>query len=288
MLKILVCFKQVAYLPSRMAISPSGKIDPDGVVYIPNPYDEIALEEALRIKDGPEKVEVVLVTLGPPKVEGCLRYGMAMGADWGIHVCEEKLENMDPRFIAHLLAKVIEKWRFDITLCGLKAIDTNDGSIGGSVAELLGISFVSSVTEAHLLDSKTLKMFKILERGDRRVIECPYPVLLSIGRGSVAPRYPTLKGRHSSLTKKIFRIAPAELGMKSPSNFEPRIKISKISTLRPKPKKIFTPNSNLSASERMKQIISGGLVEKKANLFDGPPQEAAAQFINFLEDNSVI
>jgi len=288
MLKILVCFKQVAYLPSRMAIGSSGKIDQDGVVYIPNPYDEIALEEALRIKEGLEQVEVVLATLGPPNVEGCLRYGMAMGADWGIHLCEEKLENMDPRLIAHLLAKVIEKWRFDIILCGLKAIDTNDGSVGGSVAELLGISFVSSVTEVHLRDGKKLKMLKILERGDRQVVECQHPVLLSIGRGSVTPRYPKLKGRHISLTKKILRIAPAELGLEAPSSFEPRIKIFKISTLRPKPKKIFTPNSNLSASERMKQIISGGLVEKKANLFDGPPQEAAAQFINFIEDNSLI
>jgi electron transfer flavoprotein beta subunit len=288
MLKILVCFKQVSYLPSRMAIRSDGKIDRDGVVYIPNPYDEVALEEALRIKEKGNQTEVVLVTIGPPRVEGCLRYGLAMGADWGIHICDEKLENIDHKIISKLLMRAIENRRFDIILCGMKAVDTNEGTVGASIAELLGFSYVSSVTAVNIRDSKKLTMFKILERGDRQFVECDLPVILSIGRGSITPRYPTLKERNLSLTKKIIKISPAELGMDSHLNLEPLIKISKISLLRPKPKKMFTPNSKLSASERMKLILSGGLVEKKTNLIEGPPQEAAVQFVNFIEENSII
>jgi len=288
MLNILVCLKQVAYLPSRMAIGPDGKIDKDGVVYVPNPYDELALEEALRVKEQKKQAEVILISVGPPRVENVLRYGMAMGADWSIHVCDDELENMNYTFTSNCLMKVIKDRRFDMIFFGIKATDTNNGIVGCRIAELLNLTYVSSVTEVRALENKNLGMFKILDRGNRQALECEPPVVLSIGRGTVKPRYPTLKERRLSLAKKIVKITPSELGIESSLTAETVNKIPKISLLRPTPKKIFTPDSELTAIERLKLTISGGLVEKRTNSFDGSPQETAEQFINFIEENSII
>ena len=289
MIKILVCLKQVEYLYSRMGIDSMGKIDPDGVIYILNPYDEVAIEEALRIKQQIGEAEVTLITIGPSRAEETLRYGLAMGADQAIHICDEKLEGISPWVRSKALAKVIKDRGFHLILCGKKAIDDNEGVVGGFVAELLGLPFVSSVTEIVLApDGKRARMYRVLERGDRHLIECDLPALLSVERGVIRPRYPTLMSRLVASRKEVFRVDPEELGIDSLLNLEPKIKVSRLSILRPKPKKMFRPDSNLSAEERIKLIMSGGLVERKSHSLKGSPQELAEQFINFLEENRII
>ena len=289
MIRILVCFKQVAHLYSRMGVDSSGKIESDAVVYVPNPYDEIALEEALRIKQQVDQAEVTLISVGPQRAENALRYGLAMGADRAIHLCDERLENITPWITSMALLKVIKTQFFDLILCGKKAIDDNEGVVGGFVAELLGLPFVSSVTEIVLApDGKRARMYRVLERGDRHLIECDLPALLSVERGVIRPRYPTLMGRLVASRKEVFRVDPEELGIDSPLGVEPEIKVSRLSILRPKPKRMFRPDSNLPAEERIKLIMSGGLAERKSNSLKGSPQELAEQFINFLEENRII
>jgi electron transfer flavoprotein beta subunit len=288
MIKILVCLKQVAYLYSRMGMDSKGKIDPDGVVYIPNPYDEVALEGALRIKEGVDHAEVTLISMGPPRVEKVLMYGLAMGADRAIHVCDERLENVDPSIISKALVKVIRTEVFDLILCGKRAVDDNGGVVGGFVAELLGLPFVSSVAEIVLVPGGKARMYKVLERGDRQLIECNLPALLSVEIGMTRPRYPTLMGRLIASRKGVLKVDPGDLGISSLLRVEPETKASKLSILRPKPKMMFTPNSTLPAEERLKWIMSGGIVERKSSSLKGSPHDLAEQFINFLEQNRII
>ena len=289
MIKILVCFKQVAYFYSRMGMDSSGKIDPDGIIYVPNPYDEVALEEALRIKESVNQTEVILISMGPLRVEKALRYGLAMGADRAIHVFEENSEMIDPYIRSKAFAKVIETQGFDLILCGKKAIDDNMGITGGFMAEWLNLPYVSSVTEISLVpDGKKARMYQVLERGDRQLIECDLPALLSVEEWLITPRYPTLMGRLVASKKEVFKIDLRELGIIPVPRVEPEMKVSKLSIMRPKPKKMFTPDSNLPIEERLKLIMSGGIVEKKSSSLRGLPHELAEQFINFLEENRII
>lgn len=289
MIQILVCFKQVAHLYSRRGVDSSGKIEPDAVVYAPNPYDEIALEEALRIKQQVSQAEVTLISIGPQRVEKALRYGLAMGADRAIHLCDQRLESPSPWITSKALLRLIQTQCFDLILCGKKAIDDNGGVVGAFVSELLSLPFASSVTEIVLApDGKKARMYRVLERGDRHLIECDLPALLSVERGVIRPRYPTLMGRLIASRKEVLRVRPEEFGIDSLLNGEPKIKVSRLSILRPKPKKMFRPDSNLSAEERIQLIMSGGLVERKSHSLKGSPQDLAEQFINFLEENRII
>ena len=289
MMRIVVCLKQVAYLYSRMGIDSRGRIDPEGVVFVPNPLDEVALEEALRIKQRTDPAEVTLISMGPPRVEEALRYGLAMGADRAIHIFNEGVENTGPSMRSNALAKVIETQGFDLILCGKKAIDDNEGVVGGFIAEALGLPYVGSVTEIVLEpDGKSARMLQVLERGDRQLMECQLPALLSVERGLTRPRYPTLKGRLTAVKKEVLKVDPEELGISLLSKGNPETKIAKLSILRPKPKKMFTPNSSLSAQEKIKLMMSGGLAEKKSNFLKGSYQELAKQFIDFLEENRII
>jgi electron transfer flavoprotein beta subunit len=289
MIRILVCLKQVAYLYSRRGVDSRGEIDLDSVVYIPNPYDEVALEEALRIKQSAKQAEVTLISIGPQRVEDALRYGLAMGADRAIHLCDERLENITPWITSKALSKLIKTQFFDLILCGKKAVDDNGCVVGAFMAELLGLTFVSSVTEIVLaLDGKRARMYQVLERGDRQLIECDLPALLSVEKGATRPRYPTLMGRLAASRREVLRIDPEELGIDCRPGGEPEIKVSRLSILRPKPKMMFRPDSNLPAEERIKLMMSGGLVERKSNSLIGSPQELAEQFINFLVENRII
>jgi electron transfer flavoprotein beta subunit len=289
MIRILVCLKQVAHLYSRRGVDSRGEIDLDGIVYIPNPYDEVALEEALRIKQSVKQAEVTLISIGPRRAESALRYGLAMGADRAIHLCDERLENISPGIISKALSKLIKSQFFDLILCGKKAIDDNGGVVGAFVAELLGLPFVSSVTEIVLpSDGKRARMYQALERGGRQLIECDLPALLSVERGATRPRYPTLMSRLVAFRKEVYRVDPEELGINSLLAVEPEIKVSRLSILRPKPKRMFRPDSNLPAEERIKLMMSGGLVERKSNSVKGSPQELAEQFINFLVESRII
>jgi electron transfer flavoprotein beta subunit len=272
-----------------MGIDPRGNIDPDGVAYVPNPYDEIALEEALRIKEGMNRAQVALISMGPQRVERVLRYGLAMGGDWAIHIYGEKLENVNPWVRSKALVKAIENQRFDLILCGKKAIDDNEGVVGCYVAELLGLPYVASVTDVVLEpNGKKARMLQVLERGDRQLIECDLPALFSIERGLTKPRYPTFIGRLIGSKKEIFKVNSQELGISFLSSIEPEMKVVKVSVAKLKPKRVFTPESTLPAKERIKLIMSGGVVEKKSNLLRGSPQELAEVFIKFVEENRII
>ena len=136
-----------------------------------------------------------------------------MAWPWGqtraIHICNEGVENMGPSIRSNALAKVIETQGFDLILCGKKAIDDNEGVVGGFIAEALGLPYVGSVTEIVLEpDGKSARMLQVLERGDRQLMECQLPALLSVERGLTRPRYPTLKGRLIAVKKEVLTVRP--------------------------------------------------------------------------------
>lgn len=285
-MRVIVCIKQIGYVYHPIAIdSPGGSIDPEKIVYMLNPYDEVALEEAVRIKEKFPGSEVTVITAGPPQVNKTLRYAFAFGADRMIRIHCRKLA---PWSTSLVLAAVIKDLEYDLILCGKKAIDTNDNQVGSSIAELLNIAQVSGIVGLEVSPQREKAIVeRYLGKGDRDVIECNLPALFTVEKTMNDPRYPTVPNRLMAERQEIHEIEAESLDV----NFDSEVDLTEFMSLsppRPRPKKVFTPDSKLSATERMKMIMSGGMVAKKSDLLKGPPERLADQIIEILIQEKII
>jgi electron transfer flavoprotein beta subunit len=216
-MKILVLIKQVPDTATqvKVATDPRG-IDPTGITWIVSPYDEFALEEALRIKEkrGPATaVEVVAVTVGPDRAKEALRSCLAMGADRAIHVNDPLLEGADTLAGGRALAAVAKLEQPQLVLAGRQAIDDDMGAVGAQVAELLGWPCLSWIMEETIAeDASKVRAGRQVE-GGLEVFELPLPCILTAQKGLNEPRYPTLKGIMGAKKKEIKDLKAADLGL---------------------------------------------------------------------------
>jgi electron transfer flavoprotein beta subunit len=157
--------------------------------YIINPNDKNALEEALRLKDA-HGAEVVVLSLGEPRVDDALREALAMGADQSFLLTDEAFAEVDAAAAALILGKAIEKiGEYDLILTGQRALDTGASQIGPRLAEYLGLPQVLEVRKVSSLDNGTLRAKRNWEDGYAEV-EVSLPALLSIAPQANQPRYP--------------------------------------------------------------------------------------------------
>src|SRR3972149_8022644 len=142
-MKIAVCIKQVPDTSVRVKIAADGKsIDTAGVEYVINPYDEYALEEAVRLKEQIAGSEITLISIGPEKAQQMILKALAIGADKAVHL---KVDNIpqDPLAIAKVLAEELKGGAYDIIFFGKKAVDNDNHQVGAIVAELLNLPCVT-------------------------------------------------------------------------------------------------------------------------------------------------
>ena len=216
-MKILVLVKQVPDTATQVKVGadPRG-IDTTGITWIVSPYDEYALEEALRIKEkrGPTTaVEVVAVTVGPDRAREALRSCLAMGADRAVHVNDPALEGADTLATARALAAVMKLEQPKLVLAGRQAIDDDMGAVGAQVAELLGWPCLSWIMEEGISeDGGKVRAGRQVE-GGLEVFELPLPCVLTAQKGLNEPRYPTLKGIMGAKKKEIKDLKAADLGL---------------------------------------------------------------------------
>ncbi len=290
-MNIIVCIKQVTHIYVQWGIDPeTNTIDPEGLVYIVNPYDEIAVEEAIRIKEKLNGGEVTLITLGPSRAEMALRLCMAMGADKAIHIFEEAFEDLDPWVTSLALSKVISDLEYDLILFGKQAIDDGMGQVGAYVAESLSLPIVSAVTKLDFSPAgKKTTVQRALEKGDREVVKCPLPAVFTVERSLNKPRYPTFPARKAALTKVIQRTSLKSLGLSWDKGLEgTMIKLIGFSPPKLRPKKILVPDSNLPVHERLDFIMSGGIVDKGSELLEGDPKEIASKVVDLLVQQKIV
>jgi len=285
-MRIVVFVKQIGYVYHPLAIeSVGGVIDPEKMVYMLNPYDESALEEAIQIKERFPGCEVIIITAGPPRDEEALRYAFAFGADRMIRI---NTESLVPWSIASLLVEVIRNLNLDIILCGKRATDTNDNQVPTLVAELLNLVQVSGIISLEPFPKEEKAMVeRYLGKGDREEIECKLPALFTVEKGLNDPRYPTLPNRLLAEKHEIEVIEESSLGARLDN--VPDLSVSaQLTPPRPKPKKAFTPDTHLSPGERLKLIMSGGAADKKSDLIEGIPEELANKIMEVLIQEKVI
>src|SRR5712664_4392195 len=232
-MKILVMIKQVPDTATQVKIASDPKqIDTAGITWIVSPYDEFAVEEALRIKEKRGQGEVVAVIVGPDRAKEALRSALAMGCDRAIHVNDPALAAADTLTTARALAAVIKQEAPQLVLTGRQAIDDDMGAVGAQIAEVLGWPCASWIMEEAVDgDAKTVRVGRQVE-GGLEIFELPLPAVLSAQKGLNEPRYPTLKGIMGAKKKEIRDVKAADLGWA----FEPpQLSIVGLQALPPRP-----------------------------------------------------
>ena len=215
-MKILVAIKQVPDTATQVKIgSDPRQIDTAGITWIVSPYDEFAVEEALRIKEKRGQGEVVAVSLGPDRVKEALRSVLAMGCDRAIHVNDPALAAADTLTTARALAAVVKQEAPQLVLCGRQAIDDDMGATGAQLAEVLGWPCASWIMEEAVdADARNVRVGRQVE-GGLEVFDLPLPAVLSAQKGINEPRYPTLKGIMGAKKKEVKDVKVADLGLGS-------------------------------------------------------------------------
>lgn len=209
-MKIIVCVKQVLDTAAQIQIE-NGEVVSPGSPRIINPYDEFAIEEAVRIKEKKPDTEITLLSLGPEGFKDSIKKALAMGADKAVHLLDDKFSGLDSYALARVLARSIEKIPYDLILCGKQAVDVDRAQTGPAVATLLGIPFVTVVTGVEFSDDfKNAKITRQVE-GGREVRELPLPLLLTCQKGLNDPRLPSLKGIMAAKKKEVLTLSAADL-----------------------------------------------------------------------------
>jgi len=223
-MKIIVCIKQVPDTATRVRIGPDGKsIVESDVTWIPSPYDEFAIEEALKIREA-KGGEVVVLTVGPDRAQSALRTGLAMGADSGVHVKDEATSATDTLGTARALAAAIRSLgEFDLVLCGQQGVGGDNSQIPGLLAELLDLPQVTVAVKIEIQDGKAVVEREI--EGARETWETTLPAVISAQKGLNEPRYASLKGIMAAKKKPIETKDAASLSLDA-AQLAPRVRVT--------------------------------------------------------------
>ena len=209
-MKIAVLVKQVPGSETALPILENQKwIDEEQVSFVMNPPDNFAIEEALLIKERTGDGEVVIVSMGPARVQKVIREGLAKGADRGIHLEEDGQIQTDPLSIAKSISSILMDENFDLVLTGLQSDDTGMGQTGVLIGEMLGMSTGTLVMETDVQES-AIRVKRELESGWFQWVKLPLPASISIQSGLNTPRYPSLRGIMGAKKKEIKVVSPSE------------------------------------------------------------------------------
>lgn len=213
--RILAVIKQVPDSNASIKIAGGGSdIERAGLKLVLNPFDEYGVEQAIQLKEKRSDVEeVVALVVGDEKATESLRTALAMGADRGIHVADEKINPRDELAWAGLAAAAIRKEgsHYDLILTGKQTIDNDAGEAGPALAELLDLPHVGAVASLEVAaDGKSFKAQRRVEGADE-VVECSTPALITCEKGLVEPRYPSLPNLMKAKKKPVVKLTLADL-----------------------------------------------------------------------------
>ena len=207
-MKIAVLVKQVVGFESALKISQDQRwIDESSATFVMNPPDNYAIEEAMLIKEKLGLGEVVIVSMGPQRVQKVIREGLSKGADRGIHIETQDLKEIDPLYISKAFAEILRDENFDLILSGLQSDDNGMGQTGAILGELLNMSTATLVIETDI-NQNIIRVKRELESGWFQWVELASPSSISIQSGINQPRYPSLKGIMGAKKKEI-KVIPA-------------------------------------------------------------------------------
>ncbi|MDR2771756.1 MAG: electron transfer flavoprotein subunit beta/FixA family protein [Clostridiales Family XIII bacterium] len=250
-MNIVVSIKQTFDTEAKIALDGKGNIDGTGVNLVINPYDEFAIEEALKLK---EKFggEVTVVSVGGEKAETSVRTALAMGCDKAVRIDDPALSEADEWAIAEVLAKAISALEYDIVLAGRIAVDDGSGQVAVRTADALGIPSVSSILKLEI-ESDTATVTREID-GGTETLELKLPVLLTAQKGLNEPRLPSMKGIMGAKRKEIAAKSLADLGL-SAADAAPKMRAPKYSLPSPRKGGKVIPGEAPEAAHELARLL---------------------------------
>ncbi|HEY3245251.1 MAG TPA: electron transfer flavoprotein subunit beta/FixA family protein [Phycisphaerae bacterium] len=214
-MRIATVIKQVPDSNASIRVLADGSgIETAGLKMVCDPFDEFGVELAVQLREKRSDVEeIVAFTVGPEKASEIIRTALAMGADRGVHVCDPAFASRNEIFLAEVLAAAIRKEgkSFDLILCGKQNIDLDSGELGPALGEFLDLPHVGATTFLEVAaDGKSFKARRRIE-GAEEAVECGTPALLTIEKGLVEPRYPSLPNLMKAKKKPVAVLTAKDL-----------------------------------------------------------------------------
>jgi len=214
--KVLVPLKRVPDADTRIRVKPDGSgIETDGVKFSVNPFDAIALEEALRLKEKLGAAEIIVVSIGTADCVEQLRTGLAMGADRAVLVQADGA--FDSLAVAKVLAAVVKREQPSLVLMGKQAIDDDSNQAGQMLAALLGVGQATFVSKLELLDNNTRARCARETDAGIETVTVALPAIITTDLRLNEPRYVSLPGIVKAKKKPIEEVTLADLGVNTVS-----------------------------------------------------------------------
>jgi electron transfer flavoprotein beta subunit len=254
-MNIIVCIKQVPDTESKIRISQDNKsIDESNINFIVNPFDEYAVEEALKIKEA-KGGEVTLISAGKEKVTAALRTCLAMGADKAILIKEDLFDGSDSLTIAKALTATIKNLNFDLILFGKMGLGTDNGQVGPMVAQMLDLPHIGVVVTLELKNGTVIAHREI--EGATEVVESTLPAVVTAQKGLNEPRYASLKGIMMAKKKEIIVKSAEEAGLQSTEIGEEgaRLKVEEITLPPERPAGKIIEGEAAEATKKLAQLL---------------------------------
>ena len=220
-MKILVAVKRVVDANFRVRVKADGSgVELDNVKMAMNPFDEIAVEEAVRLKEAGTATEIVVVSIGPAKAEDTLRQALAMGADRAVHVVHDgKTESLG---VAKALARIAVNEQPDLILLGKQAIDDDTNATGQMLAALLQRGQATFASKIVVADGKATVTREV--DGGLQTLELPLPAVVTADLRLNTPRFTALPNIIKARSKPLAKTTAADLGV----DLTPRLKTLKV------------------------------------------------------------
>ncbi len=216
-MKIVALVKSVPDTESKIVInSDASGIETQGVKFVMNPYDEYAVEEAIKIREARGDTTVTVISLGPDRCVDVLRTALAMGADEAVHVSDDAFEGGDSRANGRVLAETIKLLGgADIVFGGKQGIDMDAAQTCAAIAEFLGVAQALIVTGFTLSDDGTKATATRSVEGGDEVVELVLPAVITCEKGLNEPRYASLPGIMKAKKKEIRKVTLADLPLEA-------------------------------------------------------------------------
>jgi electron transfer flavoprotein beta subunit len=250
-MNIVVCLKQTFDTEAKIVLDGKGKIDGTGVNLVINPYDEFAVEEALKLR---EKFggTVTLVSMGGDRATEALRTALAMGCDEAILVNDPAIESPDEWVAAEVLAKAVAQLPYDIILTGRIAVDDGSSQVAVRMADVLNIPSVSCILKLEVEDGKAAVTREI--DGGTELIDVSLQAVLTAQKGLNVPRYPSMMGIMKAKKKEIKVLTLADLGL-SAADLPKKMEIKKYSLPSPRKGGIKVPGEAADAARELARLL---------------------------------
>lgn len=261
-MNIVVLIKQVPEIALIKVDEAANKVElPQGPGTV-NPFDEYAVEEALRLKEA-HGGKVSVITVGSERAESALRTCLALGVDDAYLVHDDLFDGSDQQAIGKILAAALTKLgEYDLVLAGKQAVDSDSAQVPGAVAANLNIPQAMFVKKFENVADGKAKVFRTTEEG-YDIVELNLPAVVSVVKEINEPRLPSLKGKMAAKKKEIIKYAASDLGLDGASvGANSQTKNLKVSPPPPRPK--------------------GEMIEGET------PQEIADNLYNKLKENQVL